>query len=206
MAVIATVLLFEVESGELVEAELHDSIGHKHLDDCERLWRPWLRVMRAQEEIEGIGLEASELEDDHWEWDRKLEVHVANCETRAIVCNNETQGLFLFRTYPGSRFDDTKSEQIVYVEYLATAPWNRKFRDQMPRFKGVGTVLMHNAVSYSQAAGFGGRTGLHSLPGAATFYEELGFVSFGIDASKEGLQYFELDAEGAAEFLSSRGG
>ena len=62
---------------------------------------------------------------------------------------------------------------------------------------------MTEAILQSIDEGFGGRIGLHSLPRAEKFYqEEWGMKSLGPDPKYDGLIYFEMTAERAAEFLS----
>lgn len=60
----------------------------------------------------------------------------------------------------------------IYVDYLESAPWNLKNGVEPPRFLGVGTVLLIEAVRMSADAGFEGRVGLHSLPQAEAFYRK----------------------------------
>jgi hypothetical protein len=49
--------------------------------------------------------------------------------------------------------------------------------------------------------GFKGRIALHSLPQANAWYERLGMATFGPDAEKQNLNYYEMTAEGAAAFI-----
>lgn len=54
--------------------------------------------------------------------------------------------------------------------------------------------------------GFHSRVGLHSLPQAEAFYRDTcRMVCLGADASYQGLPYYELTREKAAEFLNEGG-
>ena len=82
-------------------------------------------------------------------------------------------------------------KSIVYVEYLAVAPWNREPIQSPRRFSGCGRSLIKFAVQRSGALGYDGRVGLHSLPGSRSFYAGVGFVDLGADEAEGGLHYFE---------------
>lgn len=82
---------------------------------------------------------------------------------------------------------------LVYVHYLATAPWNRRDQKGPGRLRGVGTLLMECALQESRDVGCNGRLGLHSLRGSDDFYLKLGFCNLGIDAARRGMNYFELN-------------
>jgi hypothetical protein len=80
---------------------------------------------------------------------------------------------------------------VVYIEALASAPWNRKTIQKPPELKGVGTVLLNFARFRSLNLGYEGRVALHALPGAERFYDSRNMMNFGADADKEDLIYFE---------------
>jgi len=96
---------------------------------------------------------------------------------------------------------DQERKPLVYISYLATAPWNSREITDQPKFLGVGTVLLRAAIATSIDAEFKGRIGLHSLPKAECFYERHGFECLGADPKKENLKYYELSPEAAAEFM-----
>lgn len=81
--------------------------------------------------------------------------------------------------------------QLVYVEALASAPWNRSNLQQPPTLRGVGSVLLNFARRRSLDLGYGGRIGLHALPGAEAFYTLKNMTDYGSDPDKENLVYFE---------------
>ena len=83
-------------------------------------------------------------------------------------------------------------QRLVYIQYITSAPWNRKEIQRPPRYKGVGTALLRYARLRSVELGYGGRIGLHSLPTAERFYENQNMLNLGIDEEYENLTYFEF--------------
>jgi len=61
------------------------------------------------------------------------------------------------------------------------------------RFTGCGSILVHHAVERSESLGYGGLVGLHTLPGARSFYVRIGFKDFGADPQEGGLHYLQLN-------------
>ena len=95
-----------------------------------------------------------------------------------------------------------KDLPLVYVDYIAAAPWNLgEFLKKMgyqPRYREVGRVLMTTAITLSRDLGYEGRIGLHSLPQTESFYENTcGMMPLGEDtfSSPHGsytLSYYEM--------------
>jgi GNAT superfamily N-acetyltransferase len=156
------------------------------------------------EEIRLLGSTPKAMENDHWNWETKVtdSARLISYPTMAIECSGEPQGLMLLRTdgyY--ARLPCQNGKPLVYVTYLATAPWNQVEIAGIRKFKGVGTLLIRAAVEMSFDVGFKGRIGLHSLPQAEAFYERHGIEFLGIDADKQHMKYFELSEQKAAEFV-----
>ena len=80
---------------------------------------------------------------------------------------------------------------LVYVEYLASALWNRRSLEDPPFFEGVGIALLFFARQRSVELGYGGRVGLHSLPNSEAFYHRCNMPNYGPDPDKDELVYFE---------------
>lgn len=93
--------------------------------------------------------------------------------------------------------------ELVYVEYIAAAPWNRWEIVDPPEVKGLGRLLIRTAVSLSVDLGHEGRVGLHSKPRAEPFYrEKLGLRDLGPDVAEDGeWVYFEATPEVARRLL-----
>ena len=169
--------LLRVRDRQPVEAQLC-SIQSKHLDDFERHWKPVL-----------LG---SLEEDQYWDWKRKNRIYgsSAGAEAYAIECEQMTQGLMLIKTL-GHRSWFESFRRVVYVHFLATAPWNRPSVQDPPRYRLSGTLLLRFARQRSEEVGYLGLVGLHALPEAEHFYRRMGMIDCGLDARKDNLTYFE---------------
>lgn len=140
----------------------------------------------------------------HWDWRRKsakLKLLAFRCF--GIECHDEIQGLMMTSTAKyAAKLDPDAGKPLVYIEYLEAAPWNINPIVEEPRYGGVGIRLFEAAVHFSQAEGFHGRVGLHSLPQANKFYETTcGMTSLGQDPHVQDLVYFELTRHQAEQFL-----
>ncbi|MGH7207123.1 MAG: GNAT family N-acetyltransferase [Nitrospiraceae bacterium] len=189
--------------GSFVEAVLHERIGAGYALQVDDDWKTHLAAEEARAVAEGRAV--PHLEHGHWEWGEKVKdsAHLLSCPTLAVECGGQTQGLMLVKTdghfgmLPGEG-----GKPLVYLVYLATAPWNLRELAGQPRFAGVGLVLLYAAIQISLDAEFKGRIGLHSLPQAEGFYERHGFQCLGVDPEKEGLKYYELSPQAASEFIA----
>src|SRR3989442_10219041 len=95
--------------------------------------------------------------------------------------------------FKSARLQSQFGKTIVYVEFVATAPWNRPEIQTPPRYRGAGTAMVTAAIELSYRLGCRGRMGLHSLPAAEPFYRETcGMTELGHDAAHENLMYFEM--------------
>lgn len=189
--------------GNFVEAVLHERIGAGYALQVDDEWQAHFAAEEARAVAEGRAV--PHLEHGHWEWGEQVKesAHLLSCPTLAIECAGQTQGLMLLKT--DGHFGMLPGEidkPLVYVVYLATAPWNLRALVKQPRFAGVGLVLLHAAIQMSFDNEFKGRIGLHSLPQAEGFYERHGFQCLGVDPEKEDLKYYELSPQAASEFIA----
>ena len=100
---------------------------------------------------------------------RECRVSRGRYECYAALALDELQGLVVMDLKKRmARFG-----KAITVDYLATNPNNRE-RDR--GLKYVGVALIGVAVFRSLECGTRGRLWLESLPGAAGFYEALGFA------------------------------
>jgi hypothetical protein len=81
----------------------------------------------------------------------------------------------------------------IYVEYLSVAPHSRPKIQQPRKVTGCGLAMLKWAITLSARKGWQGRVGLHSLPGALTFYRKQGFRDLGADPAEEGFHYMEFE-------------
>lgn len=119
------------------------------------------------------------------------------------------QGVMLYRTNALSHFLGSSGERkpVVYVEYLATAPWNRSrlTKPNPARFRDVGPSLLRLAVAHSHYLGGSGLISLTSVPLPATIER---YRQFGLEAvgdPDDGFVDMELPTEVATRYLREMG-
>jgi hypothetical protein len=151
-------------------------------------------------------LKDSGAQHSHWDWRKKyqwlknapLAYHVFG-----IKAEEQMQGLLLVQKVGKvCRIETQKNKELIYVDYLSSAPWNSSDTCPKPRFAGIGRILIRAAIMLSVEEEFKGRIGLHSLPQADTFYRDIcGMTDLGPDEDYQNLRYFEATAEQTAIFL-----
>jgi hypothetical protein len=164
-------------TGQPVQAQLH-GMQQNHVDDFEGIWREILQALGE--------------DDAFWNWARKKRLSVLDdrFEAYAIEYEGLTQGLLWLETQ-WHRSWPNPEHPLVYVEALASAPWNRRSLDDPPYLSGVGTALLSFARQRSMALGYAGRVGLHALPAAEAFYNRQNMADYGMDPDHDNLRYFE---------------
>ncbi len=154
------------------------TLTNKHVDDFDSEWMELLRLYEQEDKFWDLSVKP------------KLISRYENYEGYAVEYQNQTEGLLLIETQEhGSQL--TPGKRLIYVNYVASAPWNRKVIQRPPKLKGVGKALLLFTRSRSLQLGYEGRVGLHSLPGIEKFYENQGMLDFGSDPDYEDLVYFE---------------
>ena len=142
----------------------------------------------------------------HWDWREKQEATEGLLAYRmfGIEYQSQMQGLMLVTTAGKVCFiPSQKGKPLVYISFLATAPWNDPGIVAEPRYSLVGSVFIAAAIQLSIEEEFSGRVGLHSLPQADEWYaKSCGMTDLGRDPAVRGnLRYFEMTPEQAAEYL-----
>ncbi|PYK00350.1 MAG: GNAT family N-acetyltransferase [Verrucomicrobia bacterium] len=191
------VFLRKSETNELVESSLLDEVTDHHLALWNGSWRPAMEAYCAGRVLR------DKPEDHHWDWKWKANEWrpLLGYHSFAIVCENDLQGLMVASDFKSARLQAQFGKPIVYVEFVATAPWNRPELQNPPRYRGVGTVMVAAAVELSWDLGYRGRIGLHSLPKAEPFYREsCGMTELGKDAAHQNLMYYEMTDNQADRF------
>lgn len=202
------VTLLEGASGQRIAAELWDAITDQQLADWDEHWVPALQSVLARMRDAGV-VRSLFPQSRHWNWRDKaaaFDGSLAN-PSFCVVCQGMTQGLMILDTLHKARLPQQKDKELIYVEYLENAPWNRQhLPGDVVRFAGVGSVLVRAAVEVSLAEGFKGRLGLHSLPQSDAFYAKIGMTDMGVDTNYQSgrMRYFEMTTEQAAAFISGR--
>ena len=190
------VMVKDCESGEYVKAMIYSPINDKNIEDYNSLWRPFFDKAK-----EKLVKEDSKIEDSHWDWGKKIEYMngLLAYKSFALEVENITQGMMIIETVQHfSKIEYNK--HLIYIEFLSTAPCNRKNIVEKPKYSFIGSVLVFKAVRESLDRGFEGKVGLASLPLACLFYENLGFKNLSID-SQNNLKYFELSKEAAEKTI-----
>lgn len=202
---ISRIFLTNVSTGKPVEGELWDQITEKQLGDWEAEWQP--AVIEALKRLNHAGIGRPNWpQSRHWDWRQKMEAiqGLLAYPGVSVMCEGVTQGLMIVNTSSyRCRIPTQAGRELVYVEFLENAPWNRKELLLQPRFRGIGSILVGTAIQLSLAEGFKGRIGLHSLPQANPWYANTcGMTDLGIDIDKQGLRYFEMTPDQAEAFVA----
>lgn len=203
-----SVAFLKNQSGEAIEAELWDDITPEHVEMWRRTWVPLIE--RAKKRLEEQDTPKEKWPQDlHWKWDEKTDWSRGYLALRrfAITCEGGLQGLMLVNlTRLTGRLPGQEGKDLAYIEFVSTAPWNRPELTDTPIFRGVGLNMVRVAVELSDAEGFRGRIGLHSLRQSAPFYRgACGMTDTGADADYYNLVYFEMTEAQAAEFRAEKG-
>lgn len=120
---------------------------------------------------------------------------------RAIVHQGRIEGLLLFRdSLQPSR--KTPGVLLLYVHYLASAPWNHPNERGRAHFRDLERILTVQAVRESIRLGSPGRVGLHALTNARARLATIGFEVLEEPSDGRGPGYCELRPPGAFRLLS----
>lgn len=145
-------------------------------------------------------LASSAEEDRKWDWRSKfMDLQTVNYEYYAIECEEALQGLMVIDV----DFHRTRERNLnlVYVSFLATAPWNRPKIVKEPKFRRVGQLLLRHALVRSEELGYRFRAGLHSLPGSEWFYDMLHLRNYGSDPGVGNFKYYEFSEQLGKAFV-----
>lgn len=203
--VISPAFLFDVARGEAAEAELWNGIAEQQLTDWEGEWIP--ELFSAMQRLKRAGVERQHWPQSlHWDWRKKTQAlqGFLTAPGFSVMCGGITQGMMIVDSaMHRCRIAEQLGQHVVYVDYLETAPWNRKeLLFDPPRYKGVGSILIRAAIELSLEEGFKGRIGLHSLSHAYDWYaNKCGMADLGVDQNKENLHYFEMTSAQADAFI-----
>jgi len=189
----------------MVDAILIDGVSREEVESAEASWRPM--VEDELKALSAAGVPRSQWpEHAHWDWRKKHAAVEGLIAYRmfGLECEGQMQGLMLVST--AQHFCQIPSQarkELVYVDFVASAPWNSPAIVREPRYALVGRVFVATAVQLSLEEGFKGRIGLHSLPQAESFYSGIcRMTDLGPDPKKQNLTYFEMTPEQASAFLS----
>lgn len=203
----SAVFLKDRQTHELVEAVLIDGVTREEVEGSERIWKPFLDRELERMQAEGVPKERWP-QHAHWDWRKKQESTELYLAYRlfGIEYRTEMQGLMLVLTAgKHARIESQQGKPLVYVHFLAAAPWNLGTVVPEPRYSLVGSILIATAIHLSLEEEFQGRIGLHSLPQSDSWYRDAcAMTDLGVDPNVQGLRYFEMTPEQASEFLKER--
>jgi hypothetical protein len=185
----------------LVKADLYRDYPVAELETIETHWAKARDEAATAALVQGL----TPLEHVHWDWRNKAEsVEAGRHMLLGVECDGAVQGLMAVLRLP--RRARLGTGQVVYVDFVEAAPWNLRGSAAQPRFLGVGTVLIAEAVRLSLDMGLGGQVGLHSLPQAEEFYAtRCKMTQVGVDPAYFDLTYFEHTRQQAADWLAHIG-
>jgi HTH-type transcriptional regulator, competence development regulator len=134
---VSTVYLKRGDAGELVEASLADEVTDAHISLWDKTWSPMMQAHSANKKL------SDKPEDRHWDWREKAGWWrpLLGYHSFALLCRNELQGMMLASDFKSARLQTHFGKPVVYIEFLATAPWNRPEFQKPTRYRGVGTVM-----------------------------------------------------------------
>lgn len=211
-------LSYQIESPEhqrMFQVDLVEGFDPEHLEFIDASWKPLLNGARDRAILDYFTLPDAQqtpakwnykqsvhgAPDAHWEWAKKCAAAPnRKCKVFGLLKGSEVEGAMMIKFGETSRLG--ASQELLYVDYVSTAPWNRAAIQNPQRFNGLGRVLMGAAVALSIAEGFDGRCALHSLPTAEGFYRRIGMTDLGPDAAKDDLRYFEFDEDSAKKSIN----
>ena len=193
--------LFQLSTNAYVEAAVVPNLSGEAIQATDKEWLDFQN--RLVRQLRRAGRSPDTLPEHlHWHWTNKARYYQGRggFEFVGLEYDGRTQGLILLDYTRTGRLPQQMSQPLVYVDYLAAAPWNQRSLTDTPEFKGVGRVLVGVAQKISLEQGHQGRVGLHSLPQSEGFYRDvLRMIDLGPDSQYHGLRYFELEAEGTAK-------
>ncbi|KWF21671.1 N-acetyltransferase [Burkholderia pseudomultivorans] len=145
------------------------------------------------------------LEDWHWEWSRKaFQCKGPQYEWFYMIAEGRVQGIAIIYHPEPSRMN---GNDIFYIDYLATARWNRDRPGYKKQFGRVGSLLLSHCIDYSvNDLGYQPGFCLHSLPNAEAYYLKIGMTDLGLDPGKENLRFFEAQEDAANALMGVANG
>ena len=194
------IFLLDGAARQPVSADLVESLTLEDVQRVDASWTPFLRQALRDALANGLALDDLP-EHSHWQWERKWRSSAAGSRFLGIECEGEMQAMMSVRTDKTCRLPDQSGLPLIYVDYLAAAPWNLPGVAGQSRFRRGGLALLVAAVQLSRESGYNGRIGLHSLPKAENFYRDrCGMTDLGRDFFYEDLRYLEMTEAQSSAF------
>lgn len=93
----------------------------------------------------------------------------------AVLTGGKVKMLTDKKGIPQSSMAYREESDHIYIDLLATAPWNMLNNGDLRKTKGAGTNIIVEAIKESERLGKYGKIKLYPLPQSAGFYKKLGF-------------------------------
>ena len=128
---------------EAVDARLYDDVTPQQLAEAEAKWK-FLRYQAVLDLLKAGAPRERIPENWHWDWAAKVaRAGAVGVRIFGIECEGEWQGLMMTTTVGFvARLAPDVGQELVYVKYVESAPWNLKAMTPTPRFSAVGVRLM----------------------------------------------------------------
>jgi len=132
--------LYNRHTNAFEAATVFQGIVEKNLEDFEATWKPAM-ADRMPTPANQADLIAANIQDRHWDWRQKAQLtdKLLEYQSFAVEANEMTQGLMITSSISFCRLPGQKAKPLIYVDFLAAAPWNRTNFTNTP--KGVSTSL-----------------------------------------------------------------
>lgn len=197
------IYLRDAQTEAEVEAEIVTPVSEEAALEWTKTWKPKIAAYLSDLQKRKIPV-AEWPQDLNWNWEeilRKTRGMLAY-DSMGILSDGILEGLMALNTTTKKcQLESQKGNDIVYIELLSTAPWNRKDMTDEVKLRGVGSILVAAATKYSFEVEFKGRIGLHALPQSEAFYRKFPHLTeVGVDPDKK-MIYFESTPEEAKKFL-----
>lgn len=191
-------ILKDVVTQKWVDVKVVRDLAPSSVDSTEKAWKPERLHLSACRSSLG-----EQPEHAHWDWKGKTNPFWASqWRFTGVFLGENCEGLMAVRTK--SKSSRLTKKPVLYVDFVEVAPWNSRNLTDTPRFSGVGTLLVTDAIRMSLDIGWKGRIGLSALSQAKGFYTRLGMIMIEEgDAEYGDLAYFEFD-EQTAEKLTNQ--
>ncbi len=139
----------------MTAAEVRGPLSVAEIDATEDMWYPFL--LNATQTLLQSGVPVRQLpQHKHWMWSNKARRYhgIPGYAFFGVFCAGGTEGLMLFNTVRECRLPSQKNAPLVYVDYLATAPWNIHPLSNTPRY--IGASVSHYSSLRQRTAGISG--------------------------------------------------
>ncbi len=196
--------LRHLQTDKLVEAALIEGLTIREVELADLAWSPTI------EQTKKLLIKNNVPSDKwpqhlHWDWrNKRKKTNFLNYKWFGIKCNGDWQGLLLLELAQHfCQIKEQKGKPLVYLQYLATAPWNTPALVGEPLYSLVGKIFVTVAIEESIQQEFKGRIGLHSLPQSESYYSKVcKMTDLGKDPTADNLRYFEMTEKHAQKFLN----